>query len=147
MNRSFLLVSLVAICTIFATNVLSCNKADVVVISIGNDGLSNELIENLEISNIWYSLNDDKDILVQKASAEEVNQILNRLNERYIPSTRSRSFEDGMHNKVVESLKKAGISYEIVYAYDTRWVVWLDKDVNRVENIIMDVAFKMRDSP
>lgn len=112
------------------------SNTEIVSVETGDVYIGKELRKELDSKSIWYSVESETSINVKKESAEQAIQILNEIGEPLLPANRHASFSGATYEKVIAELEKNGIHFDVIEAFNDKWIVWEGRDTDKVKEII-----------
>lgn len=98
--------------------------------------IAETLKRRLDSKGVWFSAPNETAIEVKPKSAELVIQILNEIGEPLLPAGRHASFPNATHEIIISELRKNNVPFKIVNTLNDEWIVWEDRDTDKVMKII-----------
>ena len=140
MNRATFYKSLILLFAILTFSACSENdhssdKKEIVPLPIAVGEIRNQLPEALDNANIWYRLEKDGTLHIYFEDLNRVMAIAENISDKILPSGRSSSFPQRIHECFVRLLDQNNISYEVRMLQGVAWVIWDKKDAEQVEQL------------
>lgn len=124
--------------------VLACSgdnpSSEPIRLEIEDAGIANAMKQVLEREGIWYEVIDKTTLAVKYSNAENAIQLLNSISDGRLPKDRHASFPKKMFVALVKELDENKVTYNIVDVAKSKWIVWEEKDVGKVEQLIDKVS-------
>lgn len=117
---------------------------DTVDIIVANKHVSQTLEDELNDKGIWYKTIRAEVISVKFKDRNRVAAIVDRLTNQILPSERSSSFPNEIFSEVAKRFDVENLEYNVVDAFDRKWIVWEEVDQAKAERIIESIIMSDR---
>ncbi|GEM_PF-3032807 len=114
-------------------------------LEIYDEALAKKLQETLNAEGIYYKVIEDNRLKVKTKNRVEIDRLFLELSQKDLPVGRSISLKmPGLEEMVIEELEKNQIPYVRKKRYGDFWIVWLPRDIEKVNKIIEQSSQKAR---
>ncbi len=111
-------------------------------VQTGDNKITDLLIIKLQENNDWYRTVDESTIEIKYPPPSYVIDYVNQETDKIIPRGRSSALSSDLQPDVLKELKSKNISYNLVMFGGEQWLVWGEKDIEKVNNVINTVSMK-----
>ena len=111
-------------------------------VQTGDNKITELLISKLQENNDWYRIINESTIEINYPPPSYVIDYVNQETDKVIPRGRSSAISPDLQPEVLAELKSKNISYNLVLFGGEQWLVWDQKDNEKVNNVINMVGLK-----
>lgn len=107
---------------------VSCSDREKVTVGLADRGAEKITIEKLKSENIWYESEKDGRYTFLASDIDQIIEIHKNSTEQIIPSGRSISYGDELHEIVIRKLEAEDIPYTVRKYDGSDWIIWEQSD-------------------
>ncbi len=111
-------------------------------VQTGDNKITDLLITKLKENSDWYRIVDESTIEIKYPPPSYVIDYVNQETNKIIPRGRSMALSADLQPEILKELKSKNISYNLVLFGGEEWLVWDEKNNDKVNNVIQSVAIK-----
>ncbi len=111
-------------------------------VQTGDNEITDLLITKLKENSDWYRIVDESTIEIKYPPPTYVIDYVNQETDKIIPRGRSTTLSPDLQPDILKELKSKNISYNLVLFGGEEWLVWDEKDIEKVNNVINTVGIK-----
>ena len=131
---------------LLACTVSSCGTQSqpekTIPVQTGDNKITELLISKLKENNDWYRIISESTIEIKYPPPSYVVDYVNQETDKVIPRGRSSAISPDLQQEVLDELKSKDISYNLVLFGGEQWLVWDQKDTEKVNNVLNTVGLK-----
>ncbi len=122
--------------------IFSCGTNNLIEVDVGNTIPNELLLQTLEKNDIDFFTSDNK-VFVDKGNVEKAIVVLSEAMNDLLPVGRHMSFSTEFQGEIMDRFDEIGIEYEKVQINHEEWIVWEEKDTDKVNKIVYEIVYEI----